>query len=177
MKLVTQKSPMGCAVAATASFLKLDYDSTLKLFDNGKIRHAVYGFFVYDIVKALKKRNVLAKAFNVRGKKIKFKTGDIVFSKDKLDDPFGHYLLKTPKGWMDSWKNFPSMTPARAGYRKKLSGDVLWVIRKGELRQSGLDPQKLSANVLPAPKKPRLRNRTIFQDTSRQNNKMLFLTP
>lgn len=130
MKLVTQKSPMGCAVAATASFLNLSYDSTLRLFDNGRIRHSVYGFYVYDIVKVLKKRNILAKAFNVRGKKIKFYIGDIVFSKEKIDDPFGHYLLKTQKGWMDSWINFPSITPARAGYKKRLSGEILWVVRE-----------------------------------------------
>lgn len=130
MKLIAQKSPMGCAVAATASFLGLDYDSTLKLFENGKVRHAVYGFFVYDIVKALKKENIIAKSFNIKKREMKFKLGDIVFSKNESDDPFGHYLLKTPKGWMDSWINFPSITPARAGYRKKLPGKALWLVRR-----------------------------------------------
>ncbi len=129
MKLVTQQSPMGCAVAATASFLKLDYYSTLKLFDNGHVKHSVYGFYVYDIVRVLKKKGVVAKSYKTRGVKIKFKTGDIVFSRDKLNDPFGHYLLKTPKGWMDSWKNFPSITPAKAGYRKRLPGQAEWLIR------------------------------------------------
>lgn len=130
MKLITQESPMGCAVAATASFLGLSYNSTLKFFDNGQVRHSVYGFFAYDIVKVLKKRNIIAKSYNIKNKGIKFKIGDIVFSRDELNDPFGHYLLMTPKGWMDSWRNFPSINPAKAGYRKKLPGKALWVVRR-----------------------------------------------
>ena len=129
MKLVTQQSPMGCAVAATASFLDSDYCSTLKLFDNGYIKHSVYGFYVYDVVRALKRKNIITKAYNIKRERPRFKIGDIVFLRDEADDPFGHYLLKTRGGWMDSWKNFPSINPAKAGYRKRLPGKPEWLIR------------------------------------------------
>lgn len=58
------------------------------------------------------------------------KSGTIVFIAKSKKYPEGHYLLKTSKGWMNPWVNFPEITPARAGFQKRLPGKVVWVMHE-----------------------------------------------
>lgn len=129
MKLVTQEGAMGCAVACTASLLGLTYKDTLKKFKDGKKKHSDIGFYVYDIKKVLADNNLNPKTYNLSRQKMKFKIGDIIFTKETKDDLLGHYLFKTKKGWMDCWINYPSVIPAKSGYRKRFLGKALWLIR------------------------------------------------
>ncbi len=50
------------------------------------------------------------------------------FVRDGKDDSWGHYLLRTSKGWMNPWINWPSINPARAGYEKEFIGEIEWII-------------------------------------------------
>lgn len=120
---------MGCAVACTASLLGIDYKAALKKFSDGEKKHSGTGFYVYDIKKVLGKHNLNPKTYNLLKKRLKFKIGDIIFTKEETGDSLGHYLLKTPSGWMDCWINYPCVVPAKSGYRKKYMGKALWLIR------------------------------------------------
>lgn len=134
MKLISQEAPMGCGLACAAAAANLSYKEMRKYFDNGKIKESSSGFYNRDIVKALSKINIKAKAFSVKqwGNK-KIKPGNIVFiGKSKLY-PFGHYLLKTGKGWMNPWINFPYINPAKAGFQKKIPGQIKWIIEVGAM--------------------------------------------
>ncbi len=42
--------------------------------------------------------------------------------------PFGHYLLKTEKGWMNPWINRP-YEPRSAGVNKRLPGKPVYAIQ------------------------------------------------
>ena len=42
--------------------------------------------------------------------------------------PAGHYLLKTKKGWMNPWINYPQIKPAKAGFQQKIPGKIQWII-------------------------------------------------
>lgn len=44
----------------------------------------------------------------------------------------GHYILRTKKGWMNPWINYPSISPARAGFQKRLPGEVQWILFKSD---------------------------------------------
>lgn len=120
---------MGCAVACTASLLGIDYKRALKKFNDGERKHSGSGFYVYDIKNVLKEYNLNPKTYNLLKKKLKYKIGDIIFTKEGEGDFLGHYLLKTKFGWMDCWINYPSIVPAKSGYRKRYPGRALWLIR------------------------------------------------
>ena len=129
MKPIPQEAPMGCAIACVASFLSLSYKETRKLFKDGKTREYTTGFYNRDILKTLKKRGIVAKAHNFnKTHNKKLKPGIIVFVERSNKYPAGHYLLKTKKGWMNPWINFPIINPAKAGFQKKLPGRARWII-------------------------------------------------
>lgn len=129
MKLITQEAPMGCAIACTASLANLSYKQMRRYFDNGEIKEQTSGFYNRDIVIALNKINIKAKAFSKKrwgNKNMGFRT--IVFIERSKKHPAGHYLLKTKNGWMNPWINFPNINPAKAGFQRKLPAKVRWVI-------------------------------------------------
>ncbi|MBP9731869.1 MAG: hypothetical protein KBD29_00195 [Candidatus Magasanikbacteria bacterium] len=128
MKKIPQEALLGCAIACTASRVGLSYKTMKRYFDNAKYKEKSGGFYNRDIVKALDKLGVNTTVLSMRryGKKY-FKTGTIVFVGYSAQFPAGHFLLKTKKGWMDSWINYLEL-PIRAGYRKKLPGTPEWII-------------------------------------------------
>ncbi|MFH1915958.1 MAG: hypothetical protein ABIJ21_01725 [Nanoarchaeota archaeon] len=58
----------------------------------------------------------------------KIKPGTIVFIERNTTYPAGHYLLKTSRGWMNPWINYPKIKPAKAGFQQKIPGKILWII-------------------------------------------------
>jgi len=129
MKLITQEAPMGCAIACSASLADLSYKQIKRYFDNGDTKEQTSGFYNRDIVSALGKIGIQAKAFSIKrwGNK-KIKIGTIVFIEHSKKYPAGHYLLKTKSGWMNPWVNYPNINPAKAGFQKELPGKIGWVI-------------------------------------------------
>jgi len=129
MKLVTQEAPMGCAIACCASLAHVTYKQMRELFDDGNIKDRTTGFYNKDIVSALRKVNITAKGYSVKkwGEK-KIRNGTIVFIKRSAKYPAGHFLLKTGRGWMNPWINYPEITPARSGFQTKLPGKIDWII-------------------------------------------------
>ncbi|MBI4116493.1 hypothetical protein HY449_01995 [Candidatus Pacearchaeota archaeon] len=128
-KPIPQKDSMGCAVACVASILGISYKKSLKFFGIKKADKP--NFYCRDIAKILNK-----KGFNYSYGKVIPKTekylknsGTIVFIRRSKKFPFGHYLLKTKNGWMNSWINFPKI-PIKAGFQKKLLGIPQWLIYK-----------------------------------------------
>lgn len=129
MKIITQEAPMGCAIACSASLAGLSYKQMRKYFDNGKVKERTSGFYNRDIISALGKIGISVKAFSIRkwGNR-RIKVGTIVFIERSKKYPMGHYLLKTKKGWMNSWINYPNINPAKAGFQKTLPSKARWFI-------------------------------------------------
>jgi hypothetical protein len=129
MKLVTQEGSMGCGVACSASLTGLSYKEMRKLFSKGSIKDKTTGFYNKDFVEALGKIGIKAKGYNVKkwGDK-RIKPGTIVFSKRSKLYPFGHFLLKTKKGWMNPWKTGTTIKEAKAGWQKRFPGEKSWII-------------------------------------------------
>lgn len=127
---VVQQAPAGCAVACVATLLGIDYESALGLFRDGRNRHFTSGFYNNDIVKALGRKHMKARARHIT----KTSPGDIykedtiVFLKRGGKYPIGHYLLRRNNQWIDPWINFPNINPAEAGFRKRLPAEVQYVI-------------------------------------------------
>ena len=128
MKLIAQEASVGCAIACAASLTSLSYKQMRSYFDNAK-RESTTGFYNRDIIKALSKSKITARASSIKrfGKR-SIKIGTVVFIKPSKKYLAGHYLLKTKNGWMNPWINYPNINPAKAGYQKKLLGKVAWVI-------------------------------------------------
>lgn len=123
-KLIPQESPAGCAVACVANLLEVEYKTALKLFTDGERKHLWEGFYNKEIIKALDKGGVNARSLYIRdgNRTASYKNGTIVFISRDKKYPRGHYLLRKNDKWLDPWINYPHITPARAGYRARLSG-------------------------------------------------------
>jgi len=129
MKPIAQEQSMGCAVACVASLLGLSYKGALNLFVN-KSYASTRGYYCKEISQALLKRGL-----NYGWKKVSLKTnymlnrkGVIIFIARSKKYPAGHYLIRTQKGWMNPWINFPQIAPAKAGFQKRLPGKPQWVM-------------------------------------------------
>ena len=129
MKLIVQEHPMGCAVACVASLLGTSYRGALALFNN-KSYASTKGYYCKDIGKALKKKRLVYvwKKFSSGSRLLLNKKGVIVFISRSKKYPAGHYLLKTGRGWMNPWINFPQIAPAKAGFQKRLPGKPQWIM-------------------------------------------------
>ncbi len=129
MKPITQEAPMGCAIACCASLADLTYKQMRRCFDKGETKEQTSGFYNKDIVSALDEVGINAKGYSIkRWGSRKIKVGTIVFVKRSKKYPEGHFLLKTQKGWMNPWINYPNINPAKAGFQKTLPEKIDWVI-------------------------------------------------
>lgn len=129
MKLVKQEDDFGCGAACVASILKRSYQDTLDLFENGKNRARIEGFYCGEIVTVLNSNNLVYEFKYIKPsiQRRIHKAGTIVFIKRSKKYPFGHYLLRTEKGWMDPWINFPQKK-IKAGFRTKIPGKPIYAI-------------------------------------------------
>lgn len=129
MKSTTQEEPMGCGIACVAATLKKSYISTKKLFDNPEYA-STRGYYCRELVKVLNKKSNnydFAKA-SEKNKNLLYHNGTIVFVERSKKYPAGHYLIKTEKGWMNPWINFPNISPAKSGFQNILPGKAQWII-------------------------------------------------
>ena len=129
MKLIAQEESMGCGIACVASIIGKSYKDTKKFFDNPEFS-ASRGFYCRELIKVLNKRGLKYdfKKFKEDYKRKLKINGSVVFIKRSKEYPSGHYLVKTKKGWMNPWINFPNISPAKAGFQKKLVGQPQWII-------------------------------------------------
>mgnify|MGYP001560080035 CR=1 FL=1 len=129
MKSITQERPMGCGIACAASLAGFSYKQMRRHFENGEMKDYTSGFYNRDIINALAKIKIKAKAHSIKkwGRKT-IKIGTIVFTERSKNYPAGHYLLKTKNGWMNPWINFPNINSAKTGFQKTLSDKIMWVI-------------------------------------------------
>jgi len=127
---VIQKDSMSCAVACTAFILNISYQSSLKLFRNGKWKVKNKGFLCKEIVNILGNRGFKYE-YKYISNKIKrkiYKPNTIVFLKRSGKYPSGHYLSRADNNlWMDPWINFPDENK-KAGFRKKLPEKPIYAI-------------------------------------------------
>ena len=127
MKAIAQEHPLSCGLACVASAANRAYRQVFKLANQKDAW--TRGYYCPDLVSLLKKMKMryAYAPYSLKTRKYLQKKGTIVFITSKKM-PYGHYLLRTPKGWMNSWINFPRITPAKAGFTKKLPGKPKWVI-------------------------------------------------
>ena len=126
---VTQEDPAGCAIACVAAVLRTSYRSAKRLFECPE--HASSrGFYCREIVHALNKKQAgyTFSKVSEKNKQLLKEMGCTVFIEKSRKYPLGHFLVKTKKGWMNPWINFPSITPAQSGFQQKLPGKPKWVI-------------------------------------------------
>jgi ABC-type bacteriocin/lantibiotic exporter with double-glycine peptidase domain len=128
LRAVTQEQPMGCGIACVACVAGISYSKALNLFSLKKA--STNGFYCKDILNALKELglNYEYKKVTAKTKKYLKREGTIIFIRRSAKYPKGHYLVKTKRGWMNPWINFPSIKPAKAGFNKKLPGKAQWVL-------------------------------------------------
>jgi ABC-type bacteriocin/lantibiotic exporter with double-glycine peptidase domain len=121
-KKVAQEHSMGCGMACVASILKIKYEDALEL-SNKKYAFR-RGYYYKDLISALRKKGLRYKSAKVNTGNMKYmnKPGSIIFIKKSKKYPVGHYVLKTRRGWMNPWINYPKINPAKAGFQKKLPG-------------------------------------------------------
>ena len=131
MEKIAQQEPMGCGIACVASVTKKPYNIAKGLFEKPE-NAALKGYYCNDLIRALSKKglNYEYSKVNSRNKALANEEGSIVFIKRSKKYPEGHFLLKTSEGWMNPWINFPKITPAKAGFQKKLPGVAQWIIYK-----------------------------------------------
>lgn len=128
MNLVVQEDPQGCGVACIASLLRISYKNALKLFQNGKKRATLEGFYCRDLICALEKKETIYTYQHIKGFSHKnFQTGMIVYIRRSKKYWRGHFLLKSDDGWMNPWFNFP-YEPRIAKFQKKLPGKAQYVL-------------------------------------------------
>ena len=127
--LVAQEEGMGCGLACVASALGITYQEARKLSNRIEGSY-INGYNCKNLVNILNKKgkNYIYKKFKPEHTSLLNNFGTIVFIKEGKDDLWGHYLLKTSRGWMDSWINWPLINPAKPGYQKAISGNVMWII-------------------------------------------------
>ncbi len=119
---IRQEEPAGCAVACVAFICETTYQKAKQFFK----KQSAWGYNCREIAKALKQGGKNYSYYYCNGNK-HFPANAIVFIKRSKKYPAGHYLVKTSKGWMDPWRNYPRTFP-KAGYRKKLPGKAIYCI-------------------------------------------------
>jgi hypothetical protein len=121
---------MGCGIACVACVADISYTKAVKMVPSKHV--STKGCLCKDIVSALRKLGLEYDYKKVTSKTKKYleKGGTIVFIKRSIKYPRGHYLVKTNKGWMDPWINYPNITPVKAGFNNKLPGKAQWVLFK-----------------------------------------------
>ena len=129
MKSVTQEDLMGCGIACVAIVLNKSYKSTKRLFDNPEYA-STRGYYCPELISVLNKKleNYVFAKVSEKNKKLIDQNGTIVFIERNKKYPTGHHLIKTNKGWMNPWINFPQIKPAKSGFQRKLPGKAQWIV-------------------------------------------------
>lgn len=120
-RLVTQLGEWACGVACVASALGISYSDALRRLEkykSAKVSDRPRGLELDPIIRVMTEAGsqVIEKT-----ESRKWPLGTIVFLSEDWGKykGGGHYLLRCPDGWMDSWVNFPDK-PRQAAYRQRL---------------------------------------------------------
>lgn len=126
-RVVTQKTPGGCGVACLASLLGKSFETVLlELIEmTGRSNLGKFGIKIEDIKKYLSKKGIYYSRRKPTPLNLEnIPIGSIALVKYTVSDTLykdTHYLLKCPRGWMESWGNFRMNNPTKAFYRKRLN--------------------------------------------------------
>lgn len=133
IKKIAQKHGLGCGVACVASALNVNYDEALMLFEKPE-NAGTLGYLCKDLVLALAMAGKSYKHKYLKNKAdaVLSVPGTIVFTRFSKAYPRGHYLIKTQKGWMNPWVNFPD-TPVQAEIVKELPAEPIYAIFSTEM--------------------------------------------
>ena len=129
-KSITQKLDYGCGVACFAFVCNMNFDEAIKFL--GREYSVKNGWRPSDLSKELNGFGFNYKNFYVRKKvHIEYPLNSIVLIEKSQQYPVGHYLVLTPKGWMDPWINLPKtndIRKAKSGFRKNLPGKAMYAL-------------------------------------------------
>lgn len=128
MKALVQEHIAGCGIACVAYAAGVKYSEALNLLPKEYASNR--GYFCRELVHALAALGLSYSHRKVNSKTSRYinREGTIVFIEPSQKYPKGHYLVRVKNGWMNPWINFPVITPAKAGFARKLPGKVQWVI-------------------------------------------------
>jgi hypothetical protein len=132
LQAVPQQHALGCSVACVAARCGLTYREALALFEHPE-QAWTRGYDCSEIVAALARAG-LHYAFDRidpdSGHDLLSTPGTIVFIEPGPAYPAGHYLLRTERGWMNSWSNFPNMIPVESSFVPELPGRPAYWLRE-----------------------------------------------
>jgi hypothetical protein len=129
-RAICQEHPLGCAVACVAARCAMTYRQALSHFNEPK-NAWTRGFYCSEVIAALERagKNYRSEAFDpIRHASALKRDGTILFLGASDRYPAGHYILRTDRGWMNPWINFPRMLPARAGFQTRPPGIPSYVL-------------------------------------------------
>ena len=120
-RLVKQRDEWGCGVACAASLLGISYKKakdTLVEIKGNEIDGKPYGLSLRALSKLIPSHIAIYKGV---GNINHWPIGAIVFLSEESGRyaGSGHYILKTPAGWMDPWANSENL-PRQAKFRARL---------------------------------------------------------
>jgi len=135
---ITQKDAMGCGAACVAFATNKPYTDIVAQL--GKTKAETVGFRLKELVDILNKYGLRYKSTHIHrvAKKSIYHDGVIVFIKKSKHYPYGHYLIRHGGRWADPWINLVAdrdIINAKSGYRRKLTGEVQWIIYPTSLLQ------------------------------------------
>lgn len=125
---------MSCGLACIAYLTSTPYDVLAKGQPSSKLYQS--GFWRPELVEILRKLGYDYAWKRLAGaeRDAEFEIGEIVFIEPSASHRFGHYLVKSPKGWMDPWINLDysrlNLAEAESGFRDKLPGRASYLIYK-----------------------------------------------
>lgn len=116
---------MGCGVACVGSRCGLSYAHALALFAE-PCNAWTRGYYCREIVAAFAKAN-LRYAFAIfdpdKHRVLLERPGTVVFHPRGAKYPEGHFFLRTSKGWMNPWSNFPRIDKS-GGIKAKIQAEL-----------------------------------------------------
>ncbi len=126
--VVKQEDAFGCAIACVAQITGRSYQDAKNLFRNPDYV-ANNGCGCIIMKNALMRAGFKYRFTKARSNNLELlsRTGTLVLIEPNEQYKFGHYLVKTNHGWMNSWVNCP-FYPIRACLENELPGNAEWII-------------------------------------------------
>ena len=127
---------MSCGLACVAYLANTPYSEVAK--GEPPIKLSQIGYYCPELTAKLKKLglNYAWKKLPENERDSNFSVGDIVFIEPSSSYWYGHFLVKSPQGWMDPWINLDysrlNLANAASGFREKLPGRASYLIYKAD---------------------------------------------
>ena len=130
--MITQQDEMGCGAACVAYVANISYEHAASML--GKDKASSVGFRCKELTNVLTQLGhpyIHKHTNSIQEERLLKQNGTIVFIKRSSRYPYGHYLVRYGDRWGDPWINLvtnKSLSSAKAGFRKRLPGQVQWVL-------------------------------------------------